>query len=378
LQAFNAFRNAPDRSLRGRLNRGIGYATNANKAGLNPRNWRGNLSEAASSGSLAQADAMMNDDDYNSWKNNDDLNMFASRSRNRADLTGMLRNSGMYNGPEGEENLRRDVSRVERMRKKYGNSAFRQATWQQAVAGGTAFQGADAWAAAADVAGNDNAVLANLVARGRSAAMGAGRVDQGGAGFMDTMRVAQQFRDNPNYTEAQGTADMARHVYNSQGAGVLTHASMKPQAVDNLIPEMQNRIAQAAASGNQDALDRELAFAANAYDGLAQTSPQLAERFGDQVLRWRPGAEPGQQDLAPGVAGPVQTSTPLPPGVAGPPAPRPQTVLEMIEGRRYTSDTFRSTRREYGSAQERDATGGGRPPQEPGAGAPTQQPGPPR
>lgn len=369
------FKGAGDRGLRHSLNTGAAAVMHARRAGLNPLLWQSRLDAALSENSIMQRDAMMEDKEY-TWKGDDDLNRAAATSTDAASMRRILTSDTRLrqrymdaNGnwlAHGQENLERDVAKAENLRRKYGDSAFRQATFLQAVAGGTTYgndelhpeRAAEVWQAAAAVAGNDNGILAELVAKGRSAAMQAGRVDQGGAGFGDTFAIAQRLRDNPNYTVAQATSDLTARVLEGQSAGTLAHASMKPQAIRALVPQMRERIEAAALhaqqTGDQSAYERELAVFANTYDAMSSSAPQLARILADQVMGWSPGVplNPGEQ--------------PLPAGTAGPVAPT-QTIQEALRERR-NNPAFTQMRREY-SEQEQYRRGGQPPPPGPEAGA---------
>ena len=245
------------------------------------------------------------------------------------------------------QNLNMDIERVERMRQKYEPSAFKQATFFSAVAGGTALNGSDIWRVASQVAGDDDLLLSTLVGQGKSLAMNGGRADQGGGSFTETLNIAKGYRSAnkrgghaamDSYSEEADRA-LAATVLDNQGASVLSHPSMKPRMFNILLPEINRRLAVANESGDQDLIDREYAKVANLYDHIASNSNINAARFADEVLRVDPNAPPGQQLLKPGVAGPVQ--------------PGAKTTLDRINERRGSS-VFQSTRREL-SAQEDEA-----------------------
>lgn len=339
------FKGGDDTNFRGRLNRGIQRGAMINKAGLRPSLMRGNLDSAVSDRNRLMRDKIMEDEDY-SWKHNDGLNMAVAATNNAAELRNYLQEHGDYTSDVA---LEADVSRVERMRRKHGSDALRQRAWIQAMAGGTAYEGVDGWAAAALVTHGDDAALTDLVAEGRKVTMSAGRVDQGGAGFGDTLNVARAFAADPNANMDEQSSLLHRAVLRSQGPGVITHSSMKPRAIQELMPEMRERVQTAYASGNQDHIDRELATVASIYDSLAASSPQNAEVFAEGLMRWDPTspAPAGAQNLTPGAAGPT--------------VPIQNTLRERIEDRRAAnSDVFLSTRRELNAtAVAQGAVGGG-------------------
>lgn len=340
-QSGKRFKGGNDENFRGRINKGLQFGSTINNAGVDPRRWRSRMRESIERDSELQRDHMMEDKDY-TWKGDDGLNKAASASTDRHDLRRRLMAiPDRYTGAD-DPNIDRDVERVEKLRERYDPAAFKQATFLSAVAGGTAYTKSEIWKAAADVAGNDNGLLSTLVAKGRSAAMSAGRADQGGASFGETYAIADNYRRGAYAdVDAEGrsaTADLelAGKAMDSQGAGVLAHASMKTSSVESLVPVLQQRMRNAVASGDQDEIDRQLATVANLYDTMSASSPKNAKVLADQVLRWGPQAAPGQQPLAPGVAGPV--------------IPGAVTVQDLVESRRQ-SPVFQSTRRELGVGQ---------------------------
>jgi hypothetical protein len=156
--------------------------------------------------------------------------------------------------------------------------------------------------AAAQASHGDDAALADQIAKGRSAAMSAGRVDQGGAGFGFTFGLAKEAqalharRQANEITDDEYQAGMAdinsrlhKAVLESQGPGTLLHPSMKESAVRELIPAMRQRVQNAMASGDQDQIDRELAIAQSLHDELARTAPNKARIVADELLKWDVG-----------------------------------------------------------------------------------------
>lgn len=353
----NLFKNAPENSLRSRLNTAGAGTMNIRKAGLRPSRMRSNLSNAMEANDASEIERNLKENqDYQTWKGNDDLNRDASDSRDANHLRTILQQGGRYANADGtirHAEIDRDVARVESVRKSMSGNAFRRMTTAQALAGGTAYNRdgdstGTVWAAVARAGGNDAAATATLVSQGRSALMAAGRIDQGGAGFGVTLgevtRMQQELRETGDISDAsmdQATGTIHANVLESQGADSLTHASMKPQAIRNLVPQFQQRL-EAAANQSPEAYERELAIFAGVYDGMARSSPQNARTLAEGVMRWSPGSNAAQQPLAPGVAGPVL------------PANRPsvQAEIERLRG----SDLFQTTRREY--ASDRDGRGG--------------------
>lgn len=297
------FKGAAEGSFRSKLNTVGATVMNANRAGYDPRRWRGRLAGALSENASLQSDAMMEDKQFNTWSGNDTLAKAAAETNNADELREyLLKHYGSdYAGPHGEENLRKDIAKVEETRRKYAPTAFKQAALLKALAGGTAYGYSDdddldsaEWlVSAGKIAGGDNSVLATIVAKGRSAAMGAGRVDSGGGGFGKTFDIARKLRqgadDSGNaYDLHDASRELAKEVVDSQGAGVLVHASMKPKAIRKLVPELQDRMQQAITAGNTTGDTRGAAqqFAALSaiYESLNATSPNKANIVGNSVL----------------------------------------------------------------------------------------------
>jgi len=339
-RAGNLFKGGKPKGIRGRLNTLAQGTANLNRLRpTKPGSWMSQLRATGSDVSQQQRDAMEEDKDW-TFKGNDAKNAAAAEATSEADLRARLQRTGQYTGPDGERNLGMDTAKITSLKRKYGDNAFRQATFLAAVKGGTAYNGASEWTqVAAGIAGNDDEILGSLVKKGREASMAAGRVDAGGAGFGHTLDIARQFRDNPNYTAEQGDKDLVHRVFEAQGPQALTYANMKPQAIKNMIPEMQDRMSQAFLSGDQDDIDRELAYTASIYDALGSSSPQIAKIFGDNVFGWRP-------PTAGGVAGPQQTVQEL-----------MNTARSDPNGHRV----FHTTRREFTAQQaaQQAAAGGG-------------------
>jgi len=332
----NFFHGGNSDNLRGRLNKRIQQGAHVGQAGLRPHRW-GSAIRSATGATNKQmlAEFLEKDADYATWKGNDDLNKAAAASTDARTLRQALKASGNYDGREAQ--MEDDIARVERVRRKMGNQPFRQMTWQQAVAGGTAYQSAaEAWKAAGEISGGDDTVLADMVAQGRSAAMSAGRIEQGGAGFMTTFDTARKMRDE-GLDEKSANSTIYQDVIDSQGAGVIAHASMKPNAIKELVPEMRRRLQNAKSSGNEEAYDRELASFANVYDAMAQTSPNKARILADDVMRWNPTDDINAAGL------PIGAGT-----VYG---PADSTIQRDIEARRG-SQAFQSTRRELNASQQ--------------------------
>lgn len=294
------FKGGTEDNFRGRINRGAQAALlTPSVGGFNPTKWRGRVGAAMTGSSIQQRDKMLNDDSY-TWKGNDGFNRAVSETNNEQQLRDLLLERNLYDPSNANSmaNMERDVANAERMRREYGNSSFKQAAWISAVNGGTAFDGVDQWRAAAAIAGGDDAILSDLVAKGRSASMSAGRVDVGGAGFGDTMGIARQLHERgAAFTDDQAMAALGSRVIRAQGAGTLVHASMKPRAVQNLIPSITDNLDAALASGDNRAIAQALASTAGTLDALGSSSPQLAEIYANGVMNHTTGAAGGNETI---------------------------------------------------------------------------------
>lgn len=293
----NAFKGGNDGNMRGWANRRLQQAAHLNKAGVKPWKMRENIASAIQTNTKLQRDKMKEDADYQTWMHNDDLNKAAAATQNAAELRAYLNRHGSYaDTPEGQHALENDVARVERMRRKYGTDALRQRATMQAIAGGTAYKTAgEQWKAVANASRGDRTAMQDMVAEGRSSGMSAGRVDASGAGFGDTLTAVERLWSDQTYTVDQASKDIHEGVLKAQGPGVITHASMKPRAIEELMPDMQERVMGAlgaAANAQTPAeveaakrnIDVQIANLAAIYDGLASTSPQLADQFADQLM----------------------------------------------------------------------------------------------
>lgn len=357
------------------LNRRSQQLAHINKAGLRPSMWGSNIQSAINTTEMQEIAKAMEDPEYAPIKGDDTLNRAIadwahSGSMDARDLTKLLqaRGYGGYDASKSaEENaaalatINRSASYAMRMRRKMSGAGLEQMAVGQAIAGGTEYTAEEAWEAAARASHGDQAALAAMVNKGRGASMNAGRVDVGGNGFGATLAYANALgkldKSSPTYEQdkAKLTADFKRGVLESQGAGTLVHPQMKASAIEEMVPAMQERLQQAFDSGDQDAIDRELAMISSVHDSLAQTAPNKARIIADKVLRWKPGGQQSQQNLEVGQQGPVE--------VGGGP-----TIQEAMESRRNVSSVFQSTHKEYTSAFARDAAGGPVPTGSPGAG----------
>lgn len=285
----------------GKINAATQKATLIPKAGINPRNWAANIASADTAEGLKEIKSMMNNDDY-IFKADDTANAAANDwartgSMNQQDLEKKLRERGYADYlPEAArtKTIQETAAAAVRVRRQMSGHAFEQMTAIQAIAGGTEHTTQEGWAMVGRAAHGNQAALANMVAMGRSAAMSAGRIDQGGASFGATLTYANtlanlDLEDSEGQAQAQElTESFKGGVLDSQGPGVLLHSSMKPRAIEELIPVMRKNLEQAYRSGDEQTIARELAGVHALYDNMAATSPNKAKIIAEELLQWTP------------------------------------------------------------------------------------------
>lgn len=299
--------------LRGRLNRGAGIAMHASKAGLDPRRWRDKIETAQQDSDAAERKKLGEDPEGVNTHNYDNLMRAIYVGRNREGIEAELREQdrqrmenerqrvladggsqadadaaaatvSRYRDPAS---LGRDVERAERLRRKYSPRAIRQAAVLAMEQGGTAENsGGESLRMLVEAAGGDDAVLMQLVADWRKAAMAGGQVSHGGGSQGAVYNIARRLADpNDNITAEQADELLAQAAITSQGANVLSHQSMKAHDVDRIIQSLQNRIRDAVATGDMDAVDREMAIVNNIQTSLPASAPQLVDRFARDLIQ---------------------------------------------------------------------------------------------
>ncbi len=380
-KAGQFLRDRGEGTLSNRINTRAQQAAHINKAGLRPGGWKENLSTAINTSAQQDINKMMEDAEYTPIKGDDNLNAIlsdwaASGSTDGKVLKQMLTDKGYARGDEATIN--RAVSYATRVRKRMDQHSFEQLTTSQAIAGGTVWNADEAWENAARASHGDQAALAAMVAKGRSASMNAGRGDVGGNGFGKTFFYAQDMAAATAEYNASGktAADKSTYeakqksltdafkgqVLESQGPGTILHPSMKEAAVQELIPAMRQRLKSAYDSGDQNQVDRELAIMSSLHDELSRTAPNKARIVADQVLNWDPTTAVDAPALT---AGAMEIGVP---GAAGPTVDAP-TIQKQIEARRNASTVFQGTHKEFTSAYQQQTANGNQPPQ-PLGGAP--------
>ncbi len=163
------------------------------------------------------------------------------------------------NGNINELGLANATSEVIRWNKAGGTKVAKVAAFKAMVSAGTAFNDDDPKMAEAidDIAGDDLSLRGRLVADARSRAMQAGRIDQGGGGFGDTMGAVNKYAtarrnggkikdENGNdvvYTAQDATNDIADSAARSQGPAQLLYG--KPASTEAIAEAFSRRLSKA-------------------------------------------------------------------------------------------------------------------------------------
>lgn len=295
-----------DTGVRGKVNTATKAAMNVKEAGVNPMHWRRNMGRTLSGKGINRADEMMEDKDYSRWKGNDTLNMWAALSKNETELKKLLEESGDYERDakgnltaDGRKNMNMDLSSARQLRERYGNDAFRQATFVSAMAGGTALdkeqkvyrrdratgqlvrdasgnliKDKKVFSAAklqAEIAGSDRAVQASLVAKGRSAAGQSGRNDQAGISFGDGLGEQAKFRN--------GVIDTYNGVEEVVENGVVTgHRQVSsPVQFEGFDDEGKTVFSRTLANGSRERVDSRKVTTEAAVQGDANARTYTTE-----------------------------------------------------------------------------------------------------
>ena len=350
--------------------------SHVSKAGLRPSGWKDNIDTAITTTELQDINKMMDDAEYAPIKGDDNVNAAmadwaAEGSTDGKRLAEILSKTYDYGGEKGSggdaESIAKAVAYATRIRKRMNGAAFEQMAVIQTLAGGTTWGAEEGWLKAARASHGDAAALANMVAKGRSASMNAGRGDVGGNGFGVTMGYAKALNEleankgtmsAKEYTDQKNDLTNKYHegVLESQGPGTILHPSMKDKAVKALVPAMRQRLKAAYDSGDQNQVDRELAIMSSLHDELGRTAPNKARIIADEVLNWDPTTAVDAPALT---AGAMEIGVP---GAAGPTVNAP-TIQKQIEARRNASTVFQGTHKEFTSAYHQQAANGYQPPQ---------------
>jgi hypothetical protein len=116
------------------------------------------------------------------------------------------------------------------------------------------------------------------VAKWREAAMAGGQGTHGGGSQGAVFSVYQDLI-HKRITQEEADIRLADAALEEQGAGVLSHQSMKSHDVDNTTKALRRRVAKAVATGDLDAVDREMAVANNFQMALTSASASKGTKF---------------------------------------------------------------------------------------------------
>ncbi len=354
----NTFRAAPEGSLRSKFNKGSVYATNLKKAGLRPSQMRANMSSALATHEHDEATKFMKENhDFQSFSADDDKLKAGVMGETFDQVKDALTKIDAENVAKGGSarfgnaaTLDTAAAEIMRAKKATNGEVFKKAAVRAMAPTGTAFKDAgDMMKFINEAYGSDRSGAGKALAEMRSASMSAGRADLGGAGYGVTAGALQSTYEAGNSAASiqAATADIVKDVYNTQGANVISHPSMKKSSVENLVPEIQKRLTDAYLLGDEE-YTRELARTANLYDTMSASSPQNADVLRKSLMTFNPGAATGRV-----VGGGLGPANPLMPNG------NDRTIQQEIEYERG-NPKFQEVRREL-TAQQQAAgqTGGG-------------------
>jgi hypothetical protein len=278
------------------------------------------IDAAVSRNSMHSMDEMIEKNaDYTTWKNDDNTNYAASLwaqsgKRDKESLRKLLVQGEPDRFKDNPEELEKTVAAVMAVRGQTTDSAFMQATALQAIAGGTVQElksdpGTNNAAAKAARFVNratrgDGAARANLVAKYRSAATSAGRMEQGMSGFGATFEAVSAF-DDDNVDINKVNEKLMENVIDSLPPGHALHG--KPESAKNIAIAHKNRIVKLADSmatgkaiidtGQKDAngkavirpatradINQELASTMGLMDAMSSAAPQMARQYAEGLM----------------------------------------------------------------------------------------------
>jgi hypothetical protein len=295
--AGNRFKNAP--GLR-RLNTTAQKMALQKEGGFSVGSARSAKIEAARTrNALGSMEEMIEkNQDYKAWKGDDDVNYAASMwaQKGKGDKAS-LEKELLEKDPTrfgNKQELDKTVAQIMAVRRSTGDAAFMQATALQAIAGGTAIKSDPgtnnaAGKAAKFVAGatrGDSSARANLVAKYRSAATNAGRMEQGMSGFGATMEAVSAF-DAPDADMATINKNLMKNVIESLPPGHALHG--KPESAGNIamahVTELQD-IVQGIGGGTHTRADlsKHLASTMGLLDAMNSAAPQMAKKYQEGLL----------------------------------------------------------------------------------------------
>lgn len=281
----NAFKGAPEGSVRSKFNKGVNVAANAKHFGgmsalRNPRSIAGNIRGAM--GEQEFEHAMESAEKLPGAKA-----FFASDDLMLAGLNGQgdMQKTRQYLMDHGYRGTSLDnmAGQVMRMQKQMGMSAFNVAALAKAPATGTAFVGDDIgeWhQLIAKHTHGDGSLAASIVAQGKSGFRSAQRYEASEAGFGDHMRAITMAGDGRS---AQAISEfIADRAYASGGPAAVVGARNEESArmfAGAMVRDMRAGYEESARTGDESYAARSLAAAAAVHN-----SSGSAKRLVNDVL----------------------------------------------------------------------------------------------
>lgn len=300
----NRFKQTPGlRNLNSAVQRGVlqkeaGFSVGATR--------RGRVDSAVTRNSLSGMEELMEKNpDYMPWKNDDSTNYAASMwaqngEKDRESLKVRLRNSDPDRFSD-ERELDKTAEQIIATRKTSEDSAFMRATAIQAIAGGSvkelkSDEGMDnaAGKAAKFINGatkGDSNARATVIAKYRSAATNAGRMDQGMAGMGPSIAAVNAF-DNSNANLETINDQLMESVIDSTPAGHALHG--KPESGQNIYRYRAKKIQRLAnniggidpvtgKSVSRDDVTQELASVMGMLDAAGSAAPQMSKMLSKEL-----------------------------------------------------------------------------------------------
>lgn len=304
----NRFRNAPEGSIRSRINRSTQSAAQLKDAGFVPSRVRA----AKRLHAAHELESIQKDPGAMSVLANDDAaNAFMSGRGTKEDMIKYLMSDKANDGAGyGRDDATQIASELQLLSRAHGAESMKQAAFIQLAGSKTAYRGgpAEMLNAAYEAAGGDTQIAASLYAKARSAAEGAGRVDLAGYSYGEGLGEAQKiWQARAQGMDESGMASLSggindrllNKVIDSKGVGAIVQSH--GTAAKTLMPVLQQRLERATQdfesariSGDYGAMDeahtRQMASAAeiaNTYDYVNYAAPEVAREMRDKVLTRR-------------------------------------------------------------------------------------------
>lgn len=350
-QAGNRFRGGKAGGVRDRLNRGVGYSSNIQHAGLNPARMRANM--RAHLGDSHYEHAMKQAEELPGGKAffaNDDLMTAGLRGEGSVAKTRDYLRSKGYDGP----GLESAVSQVMNMQKQMGNQGFALAALSKLPATGTAYEEENIGQWHNDIAkythGNKS-LQGTIVAAGKAGFRASQRYEVSEAGFGDHMEaISRAERGKDTSSISDFVVDKA---YASGGAAAVVGsrnaktAGMFAKAIKRDISRGKDASTQ---TGDASHVVRALSAASAVHDQVGSAKRIVSDVLSNEVFAGGSGI--------------------------GDDAGHEMTVLKAFdEAKKQYGDVWQQGKKEYSS--EMAALAGGPPPSTPGSGTPGGGPTPP-